>query len=192
MNIRTGTADIQAIGSAISLSDIAKLQAWFSPYFPVGAFSYSQGLEWLVEAGDVRSAASLCAWIEGVLRYGSGRSDAIILGAIWRAVGSRDWSTAQEVSSLAAALHPTAERRMESLVQGAAFLAAASAGWPHPALQLFRETCPGETALPAAVGAAGPRTACRSKPFSSPICMALQRTSSRRESGLSLLARPTG
>jgi urease accessory protein len=154
MNIRTGMADAQAPGTAISFADIVKLQAWFSPAFPVGAFSYSHGLEWAVDYGDVRCAASLRAWIEGVLRYGSGRSDAIILCAIWRAVRARGWSAAHETSSLAAALQPTAERRLESLGQGTAFLAAVSAAWPHPVLHAFQEACPGETALPAAVGAA--------------------------------------
>ncbi|MBS3652521.1 urease accessory protein UreF [Pseudaminobacter sp. 19-2017] len=146
--------DVQALATGASLADVAKLQAWFSPSFPVGAFNYSHGLEWAVEAGDVRTAASLRAWIEGVLRFGSGRSDAIIVCATWRAVRSRDWSTACEISSLAAALQPTAERRMESVGQGNAFLGAVSAAWPHPVLQHFRESCPGETALPVSVGAA--------------------------------------
>ena len=27
--------------------------AWLSPAYPVGAFSYSSGIEWAVEAGDI-------------------------------------------------------------------------------------------------------------------------------------------
>src|SRR5690349_8359952 len=34
-----------------------RLLAWTSPSYPTGAFSYSHGLEWAVEAGDVRDVA---------------------------------------------------------------------------------------------------------------------------------------
>lgn len=86
MNIQTGMAESLTCGSALSPADLLKLQAWFSPLFPVGAFSYSHGLEWVVESGEVRSARSLAGWIDGVLRHGAGRSDSILLCATWRAV----------------------------------------------------------------------------------------------------------
>ena len=37
--------------------------AWLSPSYPVGAFSYSSGIEWAVEAGDIRDAATLQDWL---------------------------------------------------------------------------------------------------------------------------------
>jgi urease accessory protein len=33
-----------------------RLMTWLSPAFPVGAFSYSSGIEWAVEAGDIGDA----------------------------------------------------------------------------------------------------------------------------------------
>ena len=36
-----------------------RLMAWMSPSYPVGAFSYSSGIEWAVEAGDIKDAESL-------------------------------------------------------------------------------------------------------------------------------------
>ena len=138
----------------LSHSDLVKIQAWFSPSFPIGSFSYSHGLEWVVETGEIQDAQSLAAWVEGVLRHGAGRSDAIVLGAIWRAVSCEDWREAAEIGSLAAALQPTCERRIESLSQGTAFLVAVAAGWPHPIIERFRETCPDDAAYPVAVGAA--------------------------------------
>ena len=33
-----------------------RLMAWLSPAYPVGAFSYSSGIEWAVEAGDIKDA----------------------------------------------------------------------------------------------------------------------------------------
>ena len=52
-----------------------RLMTWLSPSFPVGAFSYSSGIEWAVEAGDIvdaRIVAGLaglrcCGWV-GILR----------------------------------------------------------------------------------------------------------------------------
>lgn len=134
----------------IGTSELARLQAWFSPAFPIGAFSYSHGLEWAIGTGKVRDLCSLARWIEGVLRYGSGRSDLILLCAMWRAVSSQNWPKAREVSALAIALQPTQERRLESLGQGTAFVRAVAAAWPHPALQLFED----EMAYPAAAGLA--------------------------------------
>src|ERR1700732_2904263 len=40
-----------------------RLMTWLSPAFPVGAFSYSSGIEWAVEAGDIVDARSLREWL---------------------------------------------------------------------------------------------------------------------------------
>ena len=41
-----------------------------SPALPVGAFSYSEGLEVLIQAGDIREEAQLQAWLEAELNQG--------------------------------------------------------------------------------------------------------------------------
>ena len=61
------------------------LAAWFSPGYPVGAYSYSHGLEWAVEAGWVTGRAGLAAWTADLLAHGAGRTDALLLAAAWRA-----------------------------------------------------------------------------------------------------------
>ena len=43
---------------APSLLPLVRLLQLASPTLPIGAYSYSQGLEWAVESGDVRDAAS--------------------------------------------------------------------------------------------------------------------------------------
>jgi urease accessory protein len=138
----------------IATHELIRLQSWFSPSFPIGAFSYSHGLEWAVDTGEVRTAHALTCWIEGLLRHGSGRSDLILICAMLRAVSSRDWRAAIETSALAIAVQPTQERRLESLGQGTAFIDAVAVAWRHPVIQCFRESCPDELALPAAVGLA--------------------------------------
>jgi urease accessory protein len=138
------------------------LFAWLSPAYPVGAFAYSHGLEWAVECGDVSDGASLQNWLEQILEYGSGRNDALLFAAVWRAVQAQDMAQdmvqdmaqdmarVREIAELAAALAPSRERRLESLQQGAAFRDATSAAWPHP---LFAQACE-------AMGAQAPYVVC--------------------------------
>src|SRR5690349_21663449 len=63
---------------------LLRLLAWLSPAFPTGAFAYSHGLEWAVEAGDVIDETTLHAWLADVLADGSGRNDAILLRHAYR------------------------------------------------------------------------------------------------------------
>jgi urease accessory protein len=130
----------------------ARLMTWLSPAFPVGGFSYSHGLEWVIEQGKVKNAATLGDWIEDILVHGAGRSDAIFLAEAWRAVAADDTRLLNEAAELAAAFAPSAERRLETLAQGAAFLGAVQAVWPHPALQRLAAAGT-DIAYPIAVGA---------------------------------------
>jgi urease accessory protein len=106
------------------------LQAWLSPAFPVGGYSYSHGLEYAVEAGRPRNGAELIDWIEGILRFGAARSDAILLREIHRATVPGDPERFLGIAEQAAALRGTAELALESMAQGRAFLKALRAGWP--------------------------------------------------------------
>jgi urease accessory protein len=125
---------------------------WLSPAYPVGGYSYSHGLEWTVEAGSVKDAVTLGGWIEDILGHGAGRSDAILLAEAWRAAAGGNERLLAEAVELAAALAPSAERRLETLAQGAAFLEATRAVWPAP--ELDRLAADGaEVAYPVAVGA---------------------------------------
>jgi len=134
---------------------LGRLLIWLSPSFPVGAYSYSHGLERAVEDGAVTDAGSLAAWVGDVLCHGAGLSDAILFDHAHRAVAAGDAAALAEVSALAAALAPSRERRLESLAQGAAFLAAAGAAWPTPALAVAQAAAPeAGTAYPVAVAAA--------------------------------------
>jgi len=125
---------------------------WLSPAYPVGGFSYSHGLEWTVEAGKMREAATLGDWVEDILSHGAARSDAIFLAEAWRAVSASDARRLAEVVELAAAFAPSAERGLETLAQGGAFLAATQAVWPAPALERLAAEA-ADVAYPVAVGA---------------------------------------
>ena len=106
-----------------ALAPLQILAAWFSPGYPVGAYSYSHGLEWAVEAGDVRDPPGLAAWVADVVAHGAGRSDAILLA---QAMASDD---AGPLAELAEALAPSAERHLETMAQGAAFARTTAAAY---------------------------------------------------------------
>ena len=91
------------------------LAQWLSPAFPVGAFSYSHGLEAAIDQGIVTDAAGMTCWLSGVLRDGGGWSDAVLLAAAYHT------DDPAEIDALARALAPSSERLMETALQGAAF-----------------------------------------------------------------------
>lgn len=107
-----------------------RLMSWLSPAFPVGAFGFSHGLETVIRDGRVRDAASLEAWIGGLLEHGGAWTDAVLFAAAWAAAD--DAPALAAVAELAEALAPSYERRRESLGQGEAFLAAVAAWGPPP------------------------------------------------------------
>lgn len=144
-------SDAETTSASARIDDMARLMTWLSPAFPVGAFSYSHGLEWVVETREVRCAATLADWMRDLLAHGAAKTDLIFLAEAWRAVTSGDAQRLADVTELAAAFVPSAERRLETIAQGNAFLIAARAVWPSAALDLLQGR---ETAYPVAVGAA--------------------------------------
>lgn len=107
-------------------TDILTLTQWFSPAFPVGAFAYSHGLEWGIEAGDVSDLASLSDWLETVLKHGAGWNDVVLLAAAYRAGSRTDLAM---IDATCRALASSRERLQETDLQGAAFCAAVSSVW---------------------------------------------------------------
>jgi urease accessory protein len=113
-----------------------KLQAWLSPAYPVGGFTFSHGLETAIADGAVRDAATLTSWVADVLEHGAGRTDAVLLGCAWRAERDDDAEALAEAAELAEALVPSAERLLETTAVGAAFAEVTAAAWapgPYPA-----------------------------------------------------------
>jgi urease accessory protein len=132
-----------------------RLMTWLTPSYPLGAFSYSHGLEYAIEAGLVRDGDGLIEWIATVLEAGAGLSDGALLAAAWSAARARDEVALDELTALAAAWRGTAETALESAAQGAAFLATTRGAWPHPLLDVLALRHRGALALAVAVGAAG-------------------------------------
>ncbi len=102
----------------IETADILTLAQWLSPAYPVGAFSYSHGLETAIADGTVADPESLQTWVAEVLRHGSGQADALFLAAAHR---SEDPNALAEIDAACRAFAPSRERLMETDLQGAAF-----------------------------------------------------------------------
>jgi urease accessory protein len=140
-----------------------RLLTWSSPGYPTGAFSYSHGLEWAVETGDVTHLQGLLDYVTGVLERGGGWVDAVLFVHAWRAAEKAGETAARTepgslalatpaataeldaVAQLAAAFRSSSETALESRQQGSAFLDVTRKAWPHPTLDAFaiRQTTAG-------------------------------------------------
>lgn len=126
---------------------LLRLMAWLSPAFPVGAFSYSHGLERAAHDRMVTDRAALEDWLAALIEAGSLWNDAVLAA---QAVGaSGDSKELASLAELAEALAGSAERHMETMNQGRAFLEAART-WRGGALEGLPQDC----AYPIAFGAA--------------------------------------
>lgn len=127
---------------------------WLSPAFPVGGFAYSHGLEWAYEAGDIHDAPSLEAWLRVLVSHGGFRNDAILFAQSFDASKTEANGALREITELALALANSAERRLETVTQGNAFVSAAMASWPCAALTGLKAAVIGDIPYPVAVAVA--------------------------------------
>ena len=138
--------------ATLDAAALYRLMAWLSPAYPVGAFSYSSGIEWAVEAGDIKDAETLRQWLAAMLGEGSGFCDGVFFVQAHRAIVADDAVALRAVAELAAAFVPSKERLLETTTQGRAFLDATRAAWPCDAIARLEAAWPGAVALPVAVG----------------------------------------
>jgi urease accessory protein len=131
-----------------------RLMTWLSPAFPVGAFSYSSGIEWAVEAGDIVDATSFGDWLAAMLNDGAGFCDGTFLCHAYRAVEAGDHRALRDTAELAAAFVPSRERQLETSTQGRAFIDIARAAWSCDGLDQAIACCEGAIIYPVAVGLA--------------------------------------
>jgi urease accessory protein len=104
-------------------SDLAllRLLQLASPGLPVGGFTYSQGLEWAVEAGWVRDAAGFSAWQHEQLHDTLACLDWPVLARLYHACQADDAEAFGHWSRFLLANRETAELRLEEQQRGSAF-----------------------------------------------------------------------
>ncbi|WP_376089282.1 urease accessory protein UreF [Roseomonas sp. CCTCC AB2023176] len=134
--------------------DLLRLLAWLSPAYPVGAYTYSHGLETAVEEGLVRTRDDLVGYAAAALAQGAGTVDGAVLAACHRAAAASDDTALDAATELALAFRGTAETALESTAQGAAFAAVTDAAWPDPGFAAYARRHGRALPHAAAVGAA--------------------------------------
>ena len=138
---------------ARNMQPLLKLMTFLSPAFPAGSFAYSHGLEWVIDGGGLADAAALQAWIADLLAVGSLWNDAVLFAEAYRCASADDMAGLDAAVRLGEALAGCAERWLETMAQGRAFLDSATA-WPcRPGERLASTGAPYPVAV-AAVAAA--------------------------------------
>lgn len=128
MRTRTGTAMDTDAATLAALLHLA------SPALPIGAFSYSQGLEAAIEAGVVHDATSACDWIGGNLSHVFAVGEAALLAQQWRHWHADDTDALSACNAFILASRESAELRAETEQMGWSLAQLAMAlDWGSPA-----------------------------------------------------------
>jgi urease accessory protein len=115
--MRTDTATATTDGAL----PLLRLMQLVSPSRPVGAFAYSQGIEWAVEAGWIRAGQDLEGWLRDQLRQSLARVDLPLQLRMQTAAGAEDLEAMTGWIDWLLACRETAELRLEETNRGRAF-----------------------------------------------------------------------
>ncbi|MBO6825336.1 MAG: urease accessory protein UreF [Sneathiella sp.] len=138
----------------MSLTGLYELMSWMSPSYPVGAYTYSHGVEYAVEAGFIRDLKSLTPWLQDVLHHGGARNDAILCAETHRAATNGDNDKLRELLELGYALRPTKELDLETTAQGRAFMSVTSEVFRSETSSFLKEAAVCPIVYPIAMSAA--------------------------------------
>lgn len=141
----------------MSLGMIRLLQL-VSPTLPVGAYTYSQGLEWVVETGMVKDEATALVWIGDCLQFGIARFEAVYLAHMLAAWEKGDMAQLASLDAEFIASRESAELRAETLQMGyslsrlltdlASFSAPTKSGFSKPSFPLAWSCAAAAWAIP--------------------------------------------
>ena len=99
-------------------TQLTRLLQLASPALPVGAYAYSQGLEWAVESAVIKDEASALSWIGDLLQWNIGRFEAPLLAQMMRACNAHDTERLAQLNTRFLASRETAELRAETVQMG--------------------------------------------------------------------------
>ena len=97
---------------------LVRLLQLASPALPVGAYTYSQGLEWAVQSGVIRDEASAGRWVADLLEHGIGGYEAPLVAALIAAWQADDHAEVARLDADFLASRESAELRAETAQMG--------------------------------------------------------------------------
>jgi len=103
------------MADALALSRLLQLA---SPLLPVGAYCYSQGLEWAIESGEVKDVTTAQAWIGDSLQVYQARFELPVLTRLYQAWQANDMQQVQTWDRFYQAGRDTAEGWAETRQMG--------------------------------------------------------------------------
>lgn len=102
---------------------LTRLLQLVSPSLPIGGYSYSQGIEWAVEAEWIRTADDLQQWLSGLLQSNLRYLELPILQRMLPAWKAGDLARLEHWNEVLVASRETSEQRMEEANRARAFFA---------------------------------------------------------------------
>lgn len=91
-----------------------------SPSLPIGGFTYSQGLEWAVEAGWVNTQQTMVQWLTQMLNYSLATLELPIMARMYQAIATQDVAALDKWSDYLYSCRETKELRAEENQRGKA------------------------------------------------------------------------
>ena len=116
-----------------------RLNQLLSPVLPVGAYSYSQGLEWAVHAGWVVNSDHLSVWLDELIEGPLAQQELPLLKNLYEAFLNKDSDRINYWSQRVVAFRDTAELRAEERARADAYLRVVD-GLPYAIDPSFRNS----------------------------------------------------
>ncbi len=101
-------------------TSLLRLMQLVSPSLPIGGFTYSQGIEWAVEAGWITDPEAVERWLRDLLAGSMARLDVPVIARLYRACESGDFEQLRHWTGYLIACRETAELRAEEANRGRA------------------------------------------------------------------------
>ncbi len=100
---------------------LTRLLQLISPSLPIGGYTYSQGIEWAVEAGWIAHQQDLRAWLEGLMHTSMHYLELPLLQRMLEAWAHDDLAWLEQLNQTLVASRETRELRLEEANRARAF-----------------------------------------------------------------------
>ena len=98
------------------------LQTWFSPLFPIGGYSFSHGLEAMINDNLIKTENDILDHLNCLIKFGSFKNDSILIKYSYNG---------EELNDLALSLCTSKERKIETLEMGNSFRKVLMDSWDY-------------------------------------------------------------